>query len=216
MLFVVFLTGLLGSTSATEGGDCSPSESCIPIRSCDPIVEQLQIAKSTFDSEKKREIIGYVRSKICGDIQEKLICCPQEQLQGGQLLEQQQEPQLEELGEMINIYHDIRGTVYAVGDNKILIKGFNYDGEGPDAFFLAGEQGEKPNSRFTKDDLVLPYPFSGSHYSYTDSDIPILQQFNGDRDVLLTLPPGRSVRNLRWLAVWCRDYKVNFGYVTFP
>ena len=35
-------------------------------------------------SDKKREIIGYVRSKICGDLKEKLICCSGPNGQQGQ------------------------------------------------------------------------------------------------------------------------------------
>ena len=34
-------------------------------------------------------------------------------------------------------------------DKKIYIQGFTYDGEGPDAFFLAGESGTRPNARAT-------------------------------------------------------------------
>ena len=42
-------------------------------------------------SEKKREIIGYVRSKICGDLKEKLICCSDPYSQQGQQQQQQQQ-----------------------------------------------------------------------------------------------------------------------------
>merc|ERR1719430_766385 len=112
------------------------------------------------------------------------------------------------IGEFINIFHDIAGTAYAVDDHTILIKGFTYDGQGPDAFFLAGTSG-LPSSR---GEAVLPYPFQGKHFSYQDKEIPILGQFTGDSDISLTLPPEVTVEDLRWISVWCRDFDISFGH----
>jgi hypothetical protein len=195
---------------------CDFSETCVPIRSCDPIIEELQAAKQTSNKEKKREIVNYVKSKICGERADRLICCPG--LSDENAVEQEQLPQQQTeqyLGDFVNIFHDIGGEVYAVSDNQLLIKGFTYDGEGPDAFFLAGESGSKPNARATNGDIVLAYPYNGADYEYLDSGIPILPRFNGDKEILLTLPKGVRVADLKWLSVWCRDYKVNFGHSSF-
>lgn len=35
-------------------------------------------------------------------------------------------------------FHGIKGQVYAVDSRTIFIKGFEYDGQGPDAYFYAG------------------------------------------------------------------------------
>ena len=42
------------------------------------------------------------------------------------------------LGDFKTYSHDVTGEVFAVDDETILIKGFNYDGQGPDAFFWVG------------------------------------------------------------------------------
>ena len=35
-------------------------------------------------------------------------------------------------------FHGIKGQVYAVDSRTVFIKGFEYDGQGPDAYFYAG------------------------------------------------------------------------------
>ena len=55
-------------------------------------------------------------------------------------------------------------------EHTILIKDFEYDGAGPDAFFWAGTQG-KPSAVGT----ILPYPFNGKFYEYEDGNAPILE-----------------------------------------
>jgi len=168
-------------------------------------VEQLTRAKETNDVNKKRSIISQVREKVCGERRERLICCPQARNQGS--------GEGVKIGSFRNIFHDISGEAFALDTKTILIKGFTYDGEGPDAFFLAGTSG-KPSR--VNGNVVLPYPFEGEHFSYSDRNIPLLlRSFDGE-DVVLTLPPGKTVDQLRWISVWCRDYQINFGHVTFP
>ena len=99
------------------------------------------------------------------------------------------------IGAFKNIFHDIGGEVYALDSQNILIKGSTYDGEGPDAFFLAGTRG-KPSR--LNGDVVLPYPYEGEHFSYSDKNIPLLlRPFNGSEDIVLTLPADKSVRDLK-------------------
>jgi len=213
VLLITVLVSLPILTLQLSSDGCELSETCVPIRTCDPIIEELQAAKATTNKEKKREIVNYVKSKICGAREDRLICCPdengiEESAPSVQATEQY-------LGDFVNIFHDISGEVYAVSENQLLIKGFTYDGEGPDAFFLAGESGTRPNARATNGDIVLPYPYQGVEYEYLDSNIPILPRFNGNEEILLTLPKGKTVADLKWLSVWCRDYKVNFGHSSF-
>ena len=51
------------------------------------------------------------------------------------------------------------------------IKGFEYDGAGPDAFFWAGTSGAKPGSV----GIILPHPFDGTFFDYEDRSAPILE-----------------------------------------
>ena len=116
------------------------------------------------------------------------------------------------VGDFVNYAHGIGGTVYAVDEKTLLVKGFTYDGAGPDAFFWVGTQGS-PSSVGT----ILPYPFEGKFFEYEDQSAPILQgQFSGDKDIKLTLPDSLKTTDLKWISVWCRAFQVNFGDLTFP
>ena len=99
------------------------------------------------------------------------------------------------IGSFRNIFHDIGGQAYAVDSKTVLIKGFTYDGEGPDTFFLAGTSG-RPSS--SKGDAVLPWPYAGKDYTYSDRDIPLIKRsFDGGEDIVLTLPQGKTVDQLK-------------------
>merc|ERR1711997_511782 len=116
------------------------------------------------------------------------------------------------VGEFNNRAHGIGGTVYAVDEKTLLIKGFTYDGAGPDAFFWAGTQGY-PSGVGT----ILPYPFEGKFFEYEDQSAPILSgRFSGDKEITLTLPDTLKATDIKWLSVWCRAFSVNFGDLTFP
>jgi len=205
----VSITVVASQNSVSE--DCLVGEDCIGIRSCTAVVQQLQRAKATQDATKRNEIIQSVRDKVCGKRKERRVCCASsEPLQT--FTQQAAAPVPKKIGTFTNIFHDIAGTAYALNETTILIKGFNYDGEGPDAFFLGGTHGRPSKSG----EVVMPYPFEGRHFNYRDKNIPILGRFNGNKDVVLHLPPGTTVDQLKWISVWCRDYTVNFGHVNVP
>jgi hypothetical protein len=45
----------------------------------------------------------------------------------------------------LNVYHHgVSGSVYAVNETTLLIKNFNYDGQGKDAYFWGGSGGTGP------------------------------------------------------------------------
>ena len=145
--------------------DCLVGEECIGIRSCSAVVEQLQRAKATQDATKRNEIIQAVRDKVgiiqsrtkknriinkkiffqvCGKRKERKVCCASSEQEPLQTFAQQESPK--KIGTFNNIFHDIAGTAYALNSTTVLIKGFNYDGEGPDAFFLGGTHGRPSKS----------------------------------------------------------------------
>ena len=83
---------------------------------------------------------------------------------------------LVKVGDFQNYAHGINGEVFLKDKNTLLIKGFTYDGAGPDAYFLVG------NSRVPSEaGTLLPYPFEGKFYDYDDTSAPILDRsFNGE------------------------------------
>ncbi|XP_046993641.1 protein Skeletor, isoforms B/C [Schistocerca americana] len=109
------------------------------------------------------------------------------------------------IGPLTEYAHGIRGTAYAVDESTIFIKGFSYDGTGPDAFFWVGN-----TSRPSPDGYIVPYPDD-----YKGREPPMLKAYN-NTDVILRLPGGKRIRDIKWLSVWCRRFTVNFGEVFIP
>merc|ERR1712126_683312 len=112
------------------------------------------------------------------------------------------------LGSLSSLQHEVRGEVYSVAGKQLLIRGFNYDGTAPDAFFLADTRTPRPNSEGR---IVLPYPADGRSYQYDDTDIPILDRRFSNEDIVLELPAGVHVDDLTWISVWCRQFSIDFG-----
>ncbi|GFY52085.1 hypothetical protein TNIN_465451 [Trichonephila inaurata madagascariensis] len=106
-----------------------------------------------------------------------------------------------EIGAFKTYAHDVEGRVYAVDDRTIYIKGFTYDGQGPDAFFWAGSTSKPDPSGF-----IIP--------DEKGKKVPL--QAYRDKDLLLRLPDGKTLRNIKWIAVWCRKFYANFGDVFIP
>jgi len=118
------------------------------------------------------------------------------------------------LGAFKNNFHDIAGNIYSKGENQLVIEGFTYDGQGPDAFFWVGTKGKEPSS----DGHILPHPFEGKFYDNGDRSAPILsQRFDGSQnDLVLTLPDDIKVKDLKWISIWCRRFELTFGDFVFP
>ena len=121
------------------------------------------------------------------------------------------------IGEIKGLKHDVGGTVYYVDDRTLKIKGFTYDGLGPDAFFLVGTEGSPsdciPDGCPTA--TILPYPFNGTFYDYDDPTIPILKGYIGDKELTLKIPTSLKITDIKWFSVWCREYTVDFGHFFF-
>ena len=76
-------------------------------------------------------------------------------------------------------------------------------GKAPDAFFYVGTELPVGESTGT----LVPYPIG------TDG---VLVEYDGSVDVIITLPENINAADVKWLSVWCRQYAVNFGDITFP
>ncbi|XP_037295975.1 protein Skeletor, isoforms B/C isoform X1 [Manduca sexta] len=110
------------------------------------------------------------------------------------------------IGRLNQYAHGIKGTVYAVDESTVFIRGFAYDGTGPDAYFWVGDTPQP-----TPEGILVPYP---EDYD-TSKDPPILLA-HSNSDILLRLPAGKRLRDIKWLSVWCRRFTVNFGDVFIP
>eukprot|EP00092_Neocalanus_flemingeri_P022611 GFUD01024524.1.p1 GENE.GFUD01024524.1~~GFUD01024524.1.p1 ORF type:complete len:176 (+),score=36.89 GFUD01024524.1:123-650(+) len=133
--------------------------------------------------------------------------------------------------------HFLEGTVFIKDENTIEIRSFSYPSTktnpygrlGPDAFFIAGTEGCSPDNLLKSGGnttgIIIPLPFpqtgnnqnnqlevSGKKWSFEDSSIPKMRAVVNE-DIQLSLPPGVQMKDLKWLSLWCRRYKSNFGQV---
>ncbi|XP_070540793.1 protein Skeletor, isoforms B/C-like isoform X1 [Ptychodera flava] len=98
--------------------------------------------------------------------------------------------------------HGVSGTVYAVDNRRLRIIGFNYDGAAPDAFFWVGDtDSPSPTGVIVPDERGrVSTPLSG--YS--------------NRDITIRLPGETTISDYKWLSIWCRQFRADFGHVNFP
>ncbi|XP_055587341.1 protein Skeletor, isoforms B/C isoform X2 [Uranotaenia lowii] len=110
-----------------------------------------------------------------------------------------------EIGRINSFGHGVKGLVFAVDESTLFVKGFAYDGSAPDAFFWVGN-----SPRPSPEGYIIPYP-----EEYTGRDPPALGQHENS-DIILKLPMGKRIRDIRWLSVWCRRFTVDFGEIFIP
>ncbi|KAI8422957.1 hypothetical protein MSG28_014057 [Choristoneura fumiferana] len=99
------------------------------------------------------------------------------------------------IGRLSQYAHGIRGAVYAVDESTVFVKNFAYDGTGPDAYFWVGDTPQP-----SPEGVLVPYP-----EDYTTRDPPILTA-HSNSDIMLRLPGGKRLRDIKWLSVWCRRF----------
>merc|ERR1712098_875452 len=119
-----------------------------------------------------------------------------------------------ELPQRVPEMHPMRGSVYFDNndDSKIIVRGFYYPQAGPDAFFWAGEDEPSCSKESIGGKNYLLAPGQVGSTDYFNKNQPILPTYTGQEgDMVLTLPPGASTRNLKWICVWCRKFTQNFG-----
>ncbi|MBW8191754.1 DM13 domain-containing protein [Neiella marina] len=93
--------------------------------------------------------------------------------------------------------HNVAGTATFIDNCTIEITNFDYDGEGPEVYFYAAL-----NSQFDSPDaFIIGERLTGTVFS---------------NDTLqVSLPQGKSLDDLDSLSVWCVDFSVDFGSLTF-
>ncbi|XP_024940594.1 protein Skeletor, isoforms B/C isoform X3 [Cephus cinctus] len=105
------------------------------------------------------------------------------------------------IGRLSELHHKVSGEVYAVDGRTLYIKDFTYDGEGPAAFFYAGNS-KNPNG-------------NGFRVRDEHGTTNVLKRYR-KKDITLTLPEGKTLNNIKWFSVWCDEFSVNFGDVKIP
>lgn len=114
------------------------------------------------------------------------------------------------VGSLSELFHDVKGDVYTTSDGGIRVQNFFYDGTAPAAYFWAGStSGPDQNGH------ILPYPFTGTFYRSNSMKAPVLGRLS-NVTVNLRLPPELPLSDVRWLSVWCRTFRVDFGSIMFP
>ncbi|XP_070167433.1 protein Skeletor, isoforms B/C isoform X1 [Polyergus mexicanus] len=105
------------------------------------------------------------------------------------------------IGKLSELHHGVSGEVYAVDARTLFIKDFTYDGEGPAAFFYAGNS-KGPGS-------------NGFRMRDERGTTNVLKRYR-KKDITLTLPDSKILNNIKWFSVWCDEFSVNFGDVKIP
>nr|XP_027202937.1 protein Skeletor, isoforms B/C-like [Dermatophagoides pteronyssinus] len=94
------------------------------------------------------------------------------------------------------------GHVYAADENTIFIKGFSFDGaRNPYSYFQAGSTLRPDGTGFTIADDKATYNQLAKYEN---------------KDLILKLPDGRTIRELRWFSVWSRNNHLSMGHVNIP
>lgn len=137
------------------------------------------------------------------------------------------------IGPLSQLHHGVSGEVYAVDARTIFIKNFNYDGEGPGTYQCSSYP--HISLQFFGNhipDLCLSLRQSPAAYFYVGStarpgnkgaqrlrdergSVGVLHRYR-NKDITLSLPEGKTLRDIKWFSVWCDDFAVNFGDVSIP
>jgi hypothetical protein len=94
----------------------------------------------------------------------------------------------------------VAGDVYAVDEQTLFIRNFNYDGQAPDAYFWSSTSAARPSSQ---DGFIVP--------DEKGSTKPLERYVN--KDVVLRLPEGKTLREIPWLSIWSRQLKSSAGEI---
>lgn len=106
------------------------------------------------------------------------------------------------IGRLSELHHAVSGDIFAVDSRTLFIKSFSYDGEGPAAYFYVG------NTR-------APGSQGGFRIRDERGSNGVLKKYR-NKDITLTLPEGKTLRDIKWFSIWCDEFSVDFGSVVIP
>ena len=106
-------------------------------------------------------------------------------------------PKIGQSGEFSNLEnHGISGSAEITDNCTITIKDFNYDGKGPDVFFVVSNDGDFANGTNLSTEKLESREYK-------------------DETITLTLPEGITLSDVKNISAWCHAYSVNFGEAVF-
>ena len=114
------------------------------------------------------------------------------------------------LGKLSELVHEVSGNVYAESCSQLVIENFYYDGLGPMVFAFVGTDPESgPTGASSGADATVVFK----------DEEPFKRFLPGrryDNDTLrITLPPSYHLNQIRWLSIWCRQVRADFGSIRF-
>ena len=141
----------------------------------------------------------------------------------------------EHVGCLKTRWHRVTGDVYKTSPTQLSVENFNYDGLGPGGvywnignIYLIFYASWEANIFFTlniSSHLIhfLILALDGyDKFSYIANRIEIRtpKSLDGrgaynDKNMKIQLPSGVDADDIRWLSVWCDDFKISFGDVVF-
>jgi len=102
------------------------------------------------------------------------------------------------IGKLNSYHHQVSGDVYAVDKYTLFLSGFNYDGNGPDTFFWAGATNRPGPQGFIVSDEHGKTNVLGRYFN---------------KDFTLTLPGGKTLKEIKWFAIYDLSSQNAFGDV---
>lgn len=135
------------------------------------------------------------------------------------------------IGPLSELHHGVSGDVYAVDSRTILLKNFKYDGEGPGKYCrilkicIVTVDSRTKNVYNNLSAIQAAYFYVGTGNRVSNQGATRLRDERGrsgvlrryrTKDVTLSLPEGQTLRDIKWFAVWCDEFSVNFGDVKIP
>ena len=112
------------------------------------------------------------------------------------------------LGNLTTRSHGVRGTVVILSERMIEIRGFEYDGLGPAAYWWADTNAAPSDDGF----VLLDGPPTNGCGTGT------VEGADGSSNVRVEFPEGTSVLDIRGgsISVWCERFSTSFGDIFIP
>uniref|UniRef100_T1J334 DOMON domain-containing protein n=1 Tax=Strigamia maritima TaxID=126957 RepID=T1J334_STRMM len=105
------------------------------------------------------------------------------------------------IGRLRTFAHGVQGEAFAVDESSILLKGFSYDGQGD----------------LNLQSIDLNLQFEDLNLQFVDLNLQEdpLRAYKSE-DLVIKLPAGRRIKDIKWLCVWDRQFTMNYGDVYVP
>lgn len=94
--------------------------------------------------------------------------------------------------------NNVSGQVFAVDEQTLFIRGFSFDGLAADTYFWSSVLSQSPSAQ---DSFIVP--------DEKGSTKPLERYI--EKDVVLRLPEGKTLREINWLSIWSRQMQASLA-----